>query len=207
MKNKDAVGFNRAWRNAQDAHGKLARGYRLLSQNMCEVRKHAYRVAKWIKYMNEQHHNEFRDMVMTEGKKITEWIEERFAIIEAMGETRERLWEALDKGITERQYVQMGEVALVRKHVKTPRKIADLAEPAAPKEWATPTQKLAHERAVNEVLRTNNKIARQDVQELRRDLAVACKRVETLEKALKRTRKALDNMIEQAATGRKKKVG
>lgn len=54
-------------------------------------------------------------MVKSEGVTLDDWLDERFALIEELGETRKNLLDAIGRGMTEQQYVKEGPMWLVRK--------------------------------------------------------------------------------------------
>jgi len=195
MATKNPPRFDHLWHDAVAAYGQLQKYTRRLGKNVKEVRRYTYRFAVLVKEMTENHHNEFLAMVTGEGANVTQWFNERFELIEAMGDTRERIFQAIAAGVTEREYVTEGEIVLCRKRIDVTSKPKDVAEPSAPREDAPLDQKLTHALAVVENLRSIKQTLRRDNTQLRKDLAIALRRIDKLERALKRAEKTIDMAI------------
>ena len=87
-----------------DEYAKKAREY------VKEFSRSTYRFVAGVAQMQKEFHDEFVQMIENEGKTVTEWMNEHFEVIEAMGETRERILAAIEAGVTEDEYVAQCEL-------------------------------------------------------------------------------------------------
>lgn len=198
MNTQEVPKFDHLWHDATVAFGELTKYRRRLALTVQKVRRHTYRFTRDVKLMNEHYHSELLALITSEQTTIQAWMDDHFAMIEQMGDTRERIFMAIDNGVTEAEYVEEGEIMLCRKRVKVAAPTTEVAEPPAPKPTATPEEKLAHEKAASESLRSTNQTLRRELSQTRRDLAIAMRRIDLLVRDNTRARKALDHAVQTA---------
>lgn len=124
MSTKPLKNFSHLWREAAVAYEGVKKHGRLFCHHVAEFRRDAYRFACSYIQMEKNHHNELLDMITSEGKSHTQWMEEHFALIEEMNETRERLFAAIESGVTEAEYAKAGTVIIGRKRIKAAKLVA-----------------------------------------------------------------------------------
>lgn len=183
--------FDPLWAEAHRAYGDVTKFRRRLANNVAGFRRAAYRFAFAVKHMNEEFHNEFLSMIASEKLNIAQWMNSHFEMIEAMGDTRERIFLAIENGCTEAEYVKEGEIYLARKRVKNAATLTEVPVPPPLKEPATVGEKLAKAEETVQALRTNLKKAKRELSQTQKDLAHAVTRIDQLERAVKRTNKTL----------------
>ena len=194
-KNRPETRFDPLWRNATVAYGELHKYTRRMQSNVREVRRHAYRFAASVKVMLEYHHNEFLAMIASEGVNLQQWLNSHFELIEAMGDNRERIFQIIESGCTEREYVAEGSVVLGKKRLAANKPIPTVVEPPPIAESASVEDKLADAVSRLESIRTERKDLRKRVAELETDLAVANRELEQLKRAIKRLEKQVEPII------------
>jgi hypothetical protein len=107
-----------------------------LARNMYWARKAAYRFARKVMEVEENHHNEFLDYIAVHELDITSWMDEHFAPIEqTFNQDRRVLFANIRGGMTEKEYIKHGDLWTIHKeriHAVRPR--ADIDAPIAGEE-------------------------------------------------------------------------
>lgn len=186
--------FDVLWRESIEADALIAKSYRRLAHNVADVRRGAYRKARTVVLMRENYHNELLDMIRSEGKTIDQWMDEGFELIEHMNETRENIMAAFKSGVTEREYVERGEIVLATRkpvRIKT-EQLANTPIPPEPTKPMTLEERLDYQVSVSESLRSRCKGLSGTVRELKQANARLERRIEMLERALKRAHKTIE---------------
>jgi hypothetical protein len=146
MSTKAPKNFSHLWREATVAYEGVKKHGRLTFQHVAEFRRSAYRFARSYLQMEKHHHNELVAMIKSEGKTATEWMEERFGLIEEMNETRERLFAAIESGVTETEYAKVGTIIIAHKRIKAAKLVGkDDGVIPQPSGKATTLQEIAEE--------------------------------------------------------------
>lgn len=200
MKKPDTPRFDHLWHEALVAQASLERHARLVGHHVREFRRSAYRFAKAVLDMRTQWPNELRDMVLSEKLDLAAWLDRSFEVIEAMGDTRERIWAAIEAGVTEREYVAQGEIAIVKKRIKVPQEIRDDGVIPQARPAGKSKEELAdHYRDLYESIKSKYQGARDELRRLRHDNAILLRRVEQLERVVARAEKNLQAALETRA--------
>lgn len=196
--------FDPLWHAARVSYEDLYRRHRRAVMGVKELRKQIYRFSVAVLEMDEHYHNELVDMVNGGGKSVSEWMDDHFEIIEAMGEDRRVIFEAIKKGCTENQYIKRGSLIIGDKRLKT-QPVTVKNDGVIPK--ALPEPKSLEEKVeylrtefadackINEGLRKERKHHKEEIVRLTKAFGVAEARIDILEKAIKRLKKALDSVV------------
>lgn len=189
--------FDHLWHEAVVvAYGKIQKHARLAGDHVKEVRRNVYRFVAALLQMEKHHQPELARMIESEGKTVTQWMDAHFELIEAMGDMRNRIFSAIEAGVTEKEYVAEAEFAIVRKRVKV-HDISKHADGVLAKESPLPAalqDQVAHFRDQYESAKSVNAGLRSKVSKLRIDLGVAVGRVDKLERTIKRLKKDIESV-------------
>ncbi len=199
MSNKKTVQvpkFDNLWHDALKESGNLATGTRKLVSGVRAVRRAAYRFAWNIMMMQKHYHNKLLDMIHSEGKSIETWMNENFELIEHMNETRQRIFAAIESGVTEKEYVERGEIVLGQKRVKATRKLLlDTPLPPLPKEPKSPEDTIDDLIATVKSYASINQGLKSALRDMTQNFERADRRINMLEKSMKRMKKETDKAI------------
>ena len=187
--------FDRLWHDTVTvAYGELNRHLRLLGTHVEGIRRQAYRFAKGVLELRKQHINKMVALIKSEGKTLQQWLDDHFAVIEQMGDTRERIAAAIESGVTEAEYVAEGEIAIVRKRLSGHKiKVKDdgvVPQPATT--FASTEEKADYFRDLFESMTSKYQAVRAEARTLRSDLYRAVRRVDQLERSLRRVKKDIE---------------
>lgn len=193
--------FDHVWHAAVVvAYERLCTFTRRLGANVKEVRRHAYRFTKGVIAMQKHYQDELIAMIASEGVTVQRWMDDHFEIIEGMGDTRERIFAAVEAGVTEREYVAQGEIVLGRKRIKTGsgKATATDAIPAPSVEPMTAEERAEHFRDLYDSMVSKFQAIRREHREALRHNALLERRVVRLECALKRAEKNIEAALHVA---------
>ncbi len=188
--------FNHLWREAAVAYEGVKKHARLICMHVAEFRRDAYRFACSYILMEKHHHNELLDMIMSEGKTHTQWMEEHFALIEEMGETRERLFAAIESGVTETEYAKVDGAIIARKRIKVAKLMAkDDGVILQPSGKALTLQEIADEyRDLYESMTSKYQGIRKQLRIAEEELGHTKKRLRMMERTILRLKKDIQKL-------------
>ena len=188
--------FNHLWREATVAYDGLTTHGRLICTHVAEFRRNAYRLAQNYLQMEKHHHNELVDMIKSEGKTATQWMDERFALIEEMNETRERLFAAIEAGVTETEYVQEGTIVVTRKRVKAAKLLVkdDGVIPQPSGKAHTPEEIAEEYRDLFESMKSKYQGVRKRLRTTEEELGRTNVRLRKMERTIARLKKDIQNL-------------
>lgn len=183
--------FDHWWKQANESWTRFRRHYNVVQRITKAARCDAYQFAAALLAMQTKWPGELLNMVKSEGVTLDDWIDERFALIEDLGESRKNLLDAIGRGMTEKQYAQEGPMWLVRKVKiqladRTKRAIA-VKEPAESLSWREKYLTLLEEwreckSIIATLTQTNQTLMRQLV-----SLERAFERIHKVQKLVKKT--------------------
>ena len=186
--------FNQLWHDVVVAHGKVQTYCRRLRFNIRNVRRWTYRFARGALDLNEHHHNKLLAMVTGHGLNITTWLDQHFEIIESMGDTREALFAAIKAGVTEREYVNNGQFAMIDRRAKAapPQSTVEDLEPEPAAEPQAPEARAVYYKDLYTRALEDLKTLRRELNQARRDAAAQRQTIVRLERTIARIRRDLD---------------
>lgn len=164
------------------------------------LRRSAYRFAVAVLEIQKNCHNEFLDYCRSRGVSIDDWMEEHFGPVEAMGDHRRKLFDNIEQGMTEKEYVDQFTIWGVRQRqtAATGNRRAKADLDAAPPVAATPAEREAFMVAQMEAAKSETRELRRELREARADIARLITENERLNAAIKRMEKIIVNVERKA---------
>ena len=190
--------FDHLWHDAIEvAYAEVQRHGRLAVGHFKELRRNVYRFAAGIAQLQKHWQREMIEMIKSEGRTVQQWMDEHFEIIEAMGETRERIYAAIEAGTTEREYVEQGELAVINKRrVKNTAVKDDGVIPTPKTAFATDKDKAEHFVDLYQSMVSKYQCTKKELADARRDLGVTMARVRKMERTIERLKKDIERFYE-----------
>jgi len=188
--------FDPLWRKALEAYAEVTRHARLTAQHAHGFRRHTYRFAVAVLEMQKHYQNQFVDLIKSEGKTVSQWMDDHFAIIEEMGDTRGRILSAIEAGVTEQEYVGEDHVVIARKRVKASKLVPkdDGVIPQVSSEPMTPEERVKYLLKLHDSMVSKYQGVRHELRITRQELAQAQKRMRKLERTINRLKKDLESL-------------
>ena len=189
-----ATRIDHLWRKALDAFKDVERHCRLTVEHAEEFRRASYRFAAAILQMQKDDNEALMQLIKSESKTYSQWMDDHFGLIETMGDTRERICAAIEAGVTEREYMDRDSVVIARKRIKASDIVArdDGVIPEPSTEPMTPEERVKELLRINESLRSKYQAARKRAQIVEQELSLTNKRLRQLERTIKRLKRDLE---------------
>lgn len=157
-----------------------------ISRTMRHARRAAYQFDRTVMEIEEQHHNEFLDYVMTHKLDIDAWQDEKYAPIEQVfGQDRRVLRANIKAGMTEKEYVKHGDLWTLRKEAVHPRRVQADMEVSQPAEPMTPLDEARYWKARCEALISEVRHLRQQVRSVLAERDIIERRLKNITKVFK----------------------
>jgi len=188
--------FSHLWHEAiAVVYPSLEKNVKKAKRGVAGVRRDAYRFAKLVRLMIDHHYNALVDQIHTNSQSFRDWMDAHFEIIESMNETRERIFAAIETGVTEEQYVAEGELAIVTRRLKD--KTAHVDDPIVERDTAPMTveERLAHFKDLCESYKSKWQGERSRRRQLAQDLARVMVRLKKVERDLEKAKKYIDDAV------------
>lgn len=195
--------FDPLWRKAQEAYDEVKRHGRLTAKHAEAFRRWTYRFAIAILEMEKHYHNQFADLIKSEGKTVSQWMDDHFAVIEEMGDSRQHIFSLIEAGATEAEYLARDSVVIARKRIKTsklvPKDDGVIPEPSS--ELMTPEERVKHLLKLHDSMVSKYQVVRHELRITREELVHTQVRMRKLERTIKRLKKDLESLeLSQTAT-------
>lgn len=183
------------------AHERANRHARLVGTHVKEFRREMYRFAVAHLAAMKDHNNELVAMIASEGKTVSQWMDAKFELFEEMNDTRERLFSAIEAGVSEREYVAEAHVTVNRKRVAADALTAkdDGVIPQPSSGTMTPEERADEFRDLFESMKSKYQAVRHELRVTRQEFGRAEVRIRRLERTINRLKKDIESLYEQPA--------